>query len=99
MTFESVLIVYNVESSDYGKYECEVRNEMGFASSTIGLDVTSKPDIPTSLTVINVTHDAVTLSWVPGFDGGLKTSFRIRYKATISGISNLFVKNREESLF
>lgn len=81
MTFESVLLVSNVEATDYGKYECEARNEKGFSTSTIVLDVTSPPDTPLSLTVLNVTHDAVTLSWVPGFDGGLKPTYRIRYKA------------------
>lgn len=61
---------------------------MGFASSTIDFRVTSAPDTPLSLTVLNVTHDAVTLSWVPGFDGGLKTVYRIRYiPSTLGNLS------------
>ncbi|KAL0273716.1 UNVERIFIED_CONTAM: hypothetical protein PYX00_006332 [Menopon gallinae] len=79
-TFDSILTVNNVESGDYGNYECEVRNEKGLSVTKIMLDVTSAPDTPTSLTVLNVTHDAVTLSWVPGFDGGIRSSYRIRYK-------------------
>lgn len=70
-----------MEASDYGEYECEARNEEGIAKSIIVLNVTSAPDPPLSMTVLNVTHDSVTISWVPGFDGGLKTSYRIRYKA------------------
>jgi hypothetical protein len=42
---------------------------MGFATITVKLDVTSAPDAPTSLSVLNVTHDSVTVGWVPGFDG------------------------------
>lgn len=38
------------------------------------------PDTPSSLKVANLTHDSVTLVWVPGFDGGMKASYRIRYR-------------------
>lgn len=62
-------------------------NEKGLARTTIVLNVTSEPDTPLSLTVMNVTHDAVTLAWKPGFDGGLKTSYQIRYKAVDSSRS------------
>jgi len=67
--YESVLLVKHVRPSDYGGYECVVRNEMGFATTTVRLDVTSAPDAPMSLRVLNVTHDSVTVEWVPGFDG------------------------------
>lgn len=83
-TFETILVVNDVQSSDYGRYECEARNEKGFSTASITLDVTSPPDPPLSLTVLNVTHDAVTLAWTPGFDGGLPSSYRIRYKPTES---------------
>lgn len=79
-TFESILLIDNVEATDYGKYECEAQNEEGTSKSTIVLNVTSAPDVPLSLSVLNVTHDSVTISWVPGFDGGLRTSYRIRYR-------------------
>nr|CAD7460983.1 unnamed protein product [Timema tahoe] len=86
VTYESVLLVQHVRPADYGGYECVVRNEIGFATTTVRLDVTSAPDTPSSLTVQNVTHDSVTLSWVPGFDGGMEPSYRIRYRhsATLS---------------
>lgn len=80
MTYESVLLVRNVELSDYGRYECVARNELGFATSSVRLSVTSSPDPPSGLTILNVTHDSLTLSWTPGFDGGLPASYRLRFR-------------------
>lgn len=79
MKYESVLLVKHVRPSDYGGYECVVRNEMGFATATVKLDVTSAPDPPTSMTVLNVTHDSVLVGWVPGFDGEYKTILQPYY--------------------
>lgn len=77
---ESTLFVTHVTSADYGTYECVARNELGFTTITLRLDVTSAPDTPTLLKVLNVTHDTVTLGWTPGFDGGMTASYRIRYR-------------------
>ncbi|XP_046676056.1 nephrin isoform X1 [Homalodisca vitripennis] len=80
VTYESILLVRNVELSDYGRYECVARNELGFATSTVKLSVTSAPEAPYNLQVLNITHDSVTLQWSPGFDGGLPASYRLRYR-------------------
>ncbi|KAK4873251.1 hypothetical protein RN001_015280 [Aquatica leii] len=77
---ESVLIITHVTSADYGNYECVAKNELGFATVSPRLEVTSAPDPPNVLSVINVTHNAVVLSWVPGFDGGMKATYQIRYR-------------------
>jgi Fibronectin type III domain len=53
---------------------------LGFDAITITLNHTSAPDAPLALRVINITQTAVTLRWIPGFDGGIGQSFRIRYK-------------------
>ncbi|KAF4523402.1 hypothetical protein B566_EDAN007873 [Ephemera danica] len=82
LTYESALIIHKVRPSDYGGYECVARNEMGFATATIRLEVTSAPDPPLALSVLNVTHDSVRVSWKPGFNGGLKQSFKLRYRRT-----------------
>ncbi|XP_058810158.1 nephrin isoform X2 [Phymastichus coffea] len=79
---QSILTVQHVSQSDYGKYECQAHNNMGHATELIGLDVTSPPDEPTDLEVVNVTHDSVTLTWKRGFDGGLPTSHQIRWRET-----------------
>lgn len=80
MTYESILIIEKVAPADYGVYECVVRNEQGQSKANVRLDITSPPDPPLNLNVLNVTHDSVTLTWTPGFDGGMKASYRIRYR-------------------
>lgn len=80
LTYESVLILPSVANSDYGLYECKAENEMGKSVENVRLDVTSKPDPPLNLSVLNATHDSVTLAWTPGFDGGLKATYKIRYR-------------------
>lgn len=80
LTYESVLMVDKVDSTDYGLYECRATNELGTSRENIRLDVTSKPDAPLSLSVLNTTHDSVSLAWTPGFDGGLKTTYQLRYR-------------------
>ncbi|KAK5640308.1 hypothetical protein RI129_011119 [Pyrocoelia pectoralis] len=77
---ESVLLITHVTSADYGNYECVAKNELGFATVSPRLEVTSAPDSPNILSVVNVTHNSVVLSWVPGFDGGMKASYQIRYR-------------------
>ncbi|KAH8285661.1 hypothetical protein KR054_011962 [Drosophila jambulina] len=80
LTYESSLIVDKVAPADYGGYECIARNELGEAVETVRLEITSQPDPPLTLNILNVTHDTVTVAWTPGFDGGLKASYRVRYR-------------------
>ena len=39
---------------------------------------------PSELRVVNITHRAVQLEWLPGFHGGMEQYFRLRYKQTTS---------------
>lgn len=79
-TYQSALVINRVTSSDYGTYKCVARNDMGFESAAINFTRTSRPDPPVSFKVLNVSSNSVTLKWVPGFDGGLPQSFRIRFR-------------------
>lgn len=56
------------------------RNELGFSTSLPTLEVTSVPDVPSLLSIVNITFDSVTLSWIPGFNGGMDATYRIRYR-------------------
>lgn len=80
LTYESHLLIEKVASKDYGNYECSARNELGESKENVRLDVTSKPDTPITLNVLNTTHDSVTIAWTPGFDGGMKASYRVRFR-------------------
>lgn len=63
---------------------------MGQITDVVHLDVTSPPDKPTDLQVSNVTHDSVTLIWKKGFDGGLPTSYRIRWRQALDYQDNYY---------
>lgn len=80
ITFESRLTILNVSLDDLGEYQCFTRNSLGFDGEAIQLNLTSKPDQPFKLSIINITSNAMLLKWVPSFDGGMKQSFRIRFK-------------------
>ncbi len=80
LTFESTLVIEKVAPADYGLYECVARNDLGQSKENVRLDITSKPDVPIILNILNTTHDSVTVAWTPGFDGGMKASYRVRYR-------------------
>ncbi|CAG2102853.1 unnamed protein product [Medioppia subpectinata] len=84
VTYQSVLVILDVQSQDYGAYQCLARNDLGFDAITIQLNRTSKPDPPLALRVINITESSVQLRWIPGFDGGLGQDFRLRYRPTLN---------------
>jgi len=98
LTWRSTLLVKNVGSADYGRYDCVAQNEEGLARHSITLNVTSAPDPPTGLIPINPTYTAVLLGWTPGFDGGHEQKFRIRYrKKNERGYRYVDVENATES--
>ncbi|XP_049289037.1 nephrin-like isoform X2 [Anopheles funestus] len=84
LTYESILLIERISSTDYGEYECRAKNDLGSGAGVGRLDVKSAPEPPTTLSVVNVTHDSVTLGWEPGFDGGHRASYRIRYREASS---------------
>ncbi|XP_034948910.1 nephrin-like isoform X2 [Chelonus insularis] len=84
----STLTIIRVNQRDYGKYHCRAFNDMGQTTDVVHLDVTSPPDQPNDLEVYNVTHDSVTLTWKKGFDGGLPTSYRIRWRPALDYMEN-----------
>lgn len=38
------------------------------------------PDPPTQVRVTNASHSSLLISWLPGFDGGARQTFQIRYR-------------------
>ncbi|XP_067367937.1 nephrin [Channa argus] len=77
----STVQVVNVSAAlDYAIFRCTARNSLGEDKLDIQLVSTNHPDPPSSFRQVSVTHDSVTLEWIPGFNGGLRQRFRIRYR-------------------
>ncbi|TNN62994.1 Nephrin [Liparis tanakae] len=77
----STIRVVNVSAAlDYAIFSCTARNSLGEDTLDIQLVSTSHPDAPSLFRQLAVSHDSVTLDWVPGFNGGLWQKFRIRYR-------------------
>ncbi|XP_073341554.1 nephrin [Pagrus major] len=77
----STVRVVNVSAAlDYAVFSCTARNSLGEDKLDIQLVSTNHPDPPTSFRQVGATHDSVTLEWIPGFNGGLRQRFRIRYR-------------------
>nr|XP_020475759.1 nephrin isoform X2 [Monopterus albus] len=77
----STVRVVNVSAAlDYAVFSCTAGNALGEDKLDIQLISTSHPDPPSSFRQVSVTHDSVTLDWIPGFNGGLQQRFRIRYR-------------------
>nr|QRF78340.1 Nephrin [Phoronopsis harmeri] len=80
--YNGVLRVVNVTWNDYSEYKCTATNELGQDEYGITLDGTSAPDPPTDIKLVNYTHNAITLKWKGGFDGGLAQTYMVRYRPT-----------------
>ncbi len=50
---------------------------------------TGKPDTPYDIRFINATHNSISISWMPGFDGGLMQRFQVRY-IKLGDVSHLY---------
>ncbi|XP_037078243.1 nephrin-like [Pollicipes pollicipes] len=86
VTWQSVLKIKDVQASDYATYGCVAHNELSSRRQELVLGRPSSPDPPTGLKVVNVSHDTATLSWSPGFNGGLSQMYRVRHHDTSSGV-------------
>ncbi|KAG8143295.1 hypothetical protein E2320_000541 [Naja naja] len=78
----STLTIANVSAMlDYAIFTCTANNDLGTDAFDIQLLSTSRPDPPTEFKVVSVAHNSLALEWIPGFDGGLQQSFRVRKRA------------------
>ncbi|XP_023031190.1 titin [Drosophila willistoni] len=79
--YTSVLRINSLTHSDYGEYTCRVVNSLDTIRAPIRLQQKGPPEKPTNLRTVDVGHNYVSLSWDPGFDGGLsKTKFFVSYR-------------------
>ncbi|KAG7242165.1 hypothetical protein INR49_024211 [Caranx melampygus] len=86
-----LLTIHDVTRAHAGLYQCTANNGIAPPASTdVQLIVQCHPDPPSLFRQVSVTDDSVTLEWIPGFNGGLRQRFRIRYRWDQS-ISYLYV--------
>ncbi|XP_024917605.1 nephrin isoform X2 [Cynoglossus semilaevis] len=79
--YTSTVRVVNVSAArDYAVFSCTARNALGDDKLDVQLVSTSRPDPPSSFRRVSISHDSITLEWIPGFDGGRRQRFRIRYR-------------------
>ncbi|XP_055919081.1 nephrin-like isoform X1 [Eupeodes corollae] len=79
--YTSVLRINQLSHADYGEYTCRVANSLDTIRAPIRLQQKGAPEKPINLKAIDVGHNFVTLSWDPGFDGGLSTTkFFVSYR-------------------
>ncbi|XP_067131657.1 synaptogenesis protein syg-2-like [Centruroides vittatus] len=90
-TWESTLLVKQLEESDFGIYDCIAINALGKDVFQFLLVKRGPPETPLDLQVVNVTNNYIFITWKAGFDGGSIPSFRIRYRQ--SGTERYFFQD------
>ncbi|XP_069738861.1 LOW QUALITY PROTEIN: nephrin [Phaenicophaeus curvirostris] len=60
-----------------GTFDCVAHNPLGTSRRRLQLRLADPPDPPQELRVSSVTPTSLSLSWTPGFDGGLPQSFLV----------------------
>ena len=93
--FESILSLNAVSQEDFDQiYECNAFNELGSSRIQIELVHLSRPDSPTELRSLAIGYSSVSVSWSPGFDGGLDQNFVLQLNETTVELNspNVIVK-------
>ncbi|XP_075150906.1 friend of echinoid [Haematobia irritans] len=79
--YTSILRINHLSHSDYGDYSCRAVNPLDTIRTQIRLQPKGPPERPTSLKVLETSHNFVVISWIPGFNGGMmSTKFLVTYR-------------------
>nr|VZI36606.1 unnamed protein product [Spirometra erinaceieuropaei] len=78
--FLATMKIAAVQSEDFSEYTCQVTSPSGQDSFVITASGTGPPDTPMQPKVLNVTATTIRISWIQGFGGGYKQTFRVRWK-------------------
>ncbi|XP_054168665.1 nephrin-like [Oppia nitens] len=94
--FQSSLTIKSLTDSELNKsFECIANNDKGETQIVIKLRKRGKPDPPSDVRLVNITHNSAFLSWTPTFDGGIDQSFRVKYSAI--GTTNFETKETNKN--
>nr|CAB3264425.1 nephrin [Phallusia mammillata] len=78
--------VVHSDDSLVAKFRCIATNSLGQDETEVKLVPRGPPDAPSEVTVTNITHDAISLSWQAGFDGGAPQTFLLQYKMILDSL-------------
>lgn len=92
--YENSLTINDLAVSDINRvYECEASNSLGSHRVRISLVPMSEPDAPTALKSIKTNFMSTTLTWLPGFNGGLPQKFQLKINNTIFNVEKNTCEN------
>ena len=79
------LVLNNLQLDQFGTYTCIVTNTINNREETRSFEIMlierGPPETPTELSVTSTTSISVTLTWLPGFNGGYEdTTFSLKYR-------------------
>ncbi|XP_023159256.1 neural cell adhesion molecule 1, partial [Ceratitis capitata] len=79
--YTSILRIDRISHPDYGDYTCRAVNPLDTIRTQIKLQPKGAPERPAALKVMEISHNYVILSWIPGFNGGMSsTKFLVTYR-------------------
>ncbi|XP_060606560.1 neural cell adhesion molecule 1-like [Ruditapes philippinarum] len=81
----SSLTISDIAKDDYGSYKLMINNTVGQLVQYYLLKANATPDPPTQFTILPeyVTDTSTILQWKPGYDGGPRQTFIVRYKLEV----------------
>ncbi|RWS30459.1 nephrin-like protein [Leptotrombidium deliense] len=96
--FQSWLTIRKVSANDFGSaFKCSAFNALGRDSIEITVREKGRPEPPQNVTLTSIDHDSVTISLIPGFDGGVQQTFRAKYQKVAANPEQDHYQITEES--
>ncbi|CAH8634757.1 unnamed protein product [Schistosoma rodhaini] len=93
------LIINQLKSIKFGIYLSLIINDEGCQQCIILLQNYSTPETPTDIEIKEITWDKLTLSWIPGFDGGYEQTIVIEFLKVFNKDQLTPVNNLPKSVF
>ncbi|XP_018651589.1 putative hypothetical protein [Schistosoma mansoni] len=91
---------YSYHLMNEGSYTCQAINNFGYDySNPVHITLKCTPETPTDIEIKEITWDKLTLSWIPGFDGGYEQTIVIEFLKVFNKDQLTPVNNLPKSVF
>ncbi|TMS36023.1 hypothetical protein L596_003291 [Steinernema carpocapsae] len=77
----SVLVIRNVDETDYGEYVCEASNKHGTSEFSINLEGEKLPEVPRRLGVLKVGTSWIQVGWLPSVRDSEEHHYELEYRS------------------